>query len=438
MTEEIEDAIDALLQGDYTVSMDGDDSLALKFNELASMLRSRVEEEMSRVVSVSVKANETAIFSAEMLSTLRKVDEQTQSIAAASEEMTATVGEIGKYGINISDQAQMAQEATMEGEHASLATKDRMNDISQTVEETGQRVATLDELSAKISNILATIKTIASQTNLLALNATIEAARAGEAGRGFAVVASEVKSLSNQTAKATEEIDSIVVQLKSDMSAIMDSMKRSSEAVESGEISIADLSEKITIIRQRIDEVSKDTVHISNTLQEQAVASNEVAEGVAAIATSSAKNVQDVEQIVDAMNEVEKMISVQVAFMAELNVPAKVVKLAQSDHVIWKKRLANMIAGREGLNPDELADHHTCRLGKWYDAVQDPRYKNNADYKKLVDPHKRVHQHGIQAVKYYNSGQVDAALAEIKQVEGASKEVLELLGKMESIEKVAS
>ena len=72
----------------------------------------------------------------------------------------------------------------------------------------------LDEAAQKIGDVVSLIDEIASQTNLLALNATIEAARAGEAGKGFAVVATEVKSLADQTAHATEEISSQVVQIQ--------------------------------------------------------------------------------------------------------------------------------------------------------------------------------------------------------------------------------
>ncbi len=277
--------IDALIKGDYCVNVESEDPLGLKLSELATVLRKRSEEDISRVVSLSVEANETAIFSAQMLYELRLVDEKAQTVAAAGEEMTATVSEIGKYGKNISEQALQAQEATISGEQASVDAKNQMMEITKAVQETAERFATLDGLSKTISSILETIKKIAAQTNLLALNATIEAARAGEAGKGFAVVAAEVKNLSNQTAEATEQIADIIEQLQGEISVILESMNKSSEAEGSGEVSIENLASKIQAIRERIDQVSTNTQHISHTLSEQAVASNEVAEGISSIST---------------------------------------------------------------------------------------------------------------------------------------------------------
>src|SRR6185437_16204677 len=108
-----------------------------------------------------------------------------QTVAASAEEMTSSISEIGR---------QVTQAATI----AKQAVAD--------AQRTNGTVNTLAEAAQKIGQVVQLIQDIASQTNLLALNATIEAARAGEAGKGFAVVASEVKSLANQTAKATEEI----------------------------------------------------------------------------------------------------------------------------------------------------------------------------------------------------------------------------------------
>ena len=90
-----------------------------------------------------------------------------------------------------------------------------------------------------------------------------------------------------------------------------------------------------------------------------------------------------------------------------------------------------MIAGREGVNPDELSDHHSCRLGKWYDGVDNSAYLNNPVFKELLAPHEQVHKHGIQAVRLYNENKVHEAINEIQKVEEASKDVLRLLSELD-------
>lgn len=423
----------AIEGGDYLVDPADSSEMGAAIRALVTKLRESARTEMSRIVDISVQVNETAIFSAHMLSNLREVDHQAQSIAAAAEEMVATVKSIGSYGENISHQAQSAEEAVTSGSHASSRAIASMQRITDAVEDSAQKVNALAQLSERISRISSNIKKIADQTNLLALNATIEAARAGEAGRGFAVVASEVKSLSAQTRNATEEINGIITQLQSEMREVLTSIRNSSQAVEEGKSDISEVGTQMQSIHERIDEVSRNTSSIANTLNEQGLASQEVARGIAAIAGSSKNSVDGIEKIVDAMNAVEKMISTQITNLATLNVPSKVVKLAQSDHVLWKKRLANMVIGREGLKAEELSNHHTCRLGKWYDAVNEANYLNHPAFAQLVEPHKKVHEHGIQAVRYFNDGNTNAALAEISKVEASSKEVLRLLGELETV-----
>ncbi len=117
-----------------------------------------------------------------------------QSAAAASEQMAASVTEIGR-------QVQESEQIT----HAAV----------RQAEQTNARISDLSKSAGRIGEVVKLIAAVAEQTNLLALNATIEAARAGEAGRGFAVVASEVKALAAQTAKATEEIGTQITQMQS-------------------------------------------------------------------------------------------------------------------------------------------------------------------------------------------------------------------------------
>lgn len=421
----------SLSEGDYTVSPQGVDPLSEAVRHLAMKLSSVTQSEMSRVVQLSIRANETAIFSAHMLSNLKKVDHEAQAIAAATEEMVATVKSISSFGSNISRQAQDAENAVNAGAQASTKAIKTMNHITESVRDTVNKVNVLAEFSHRIGKISGDIKKIADQTNLLALNATIEAARAGEAGKGFAVVAGEVKTLASQTKNSTDEINTIITQLQQEVKNVLASMQGSAKTVEDGQAAITEVGRQMEEIHQRIDEVTRNTSNISHTLKEQDQASLEVAKGITMIASSSSKSVGDIEHIVTAMDAVEKLISAQITKLAELNVPDKVIKLAQSDHVLWKKRLANMIVGHEGLKAEELSNHHTCRLGKWYDAVQDPKYKNNPVFQNLIAPHKLVHEHGIQAVRYFNEGQLDKALREIEEVERASKDVLSMLEQLE-------
>ena len=88
------------------------------------------------------------------------------------------------------------------------------------------------------------------------------------------------------------------------------------------------------------------------------------------------------------------------------------------------------LIGRKALKADELADHHNCRLGKWYYAVTDQEIKNAPTFRSLEDPHDRVHRYGKEALKALHEGDMDGALAKAGSMEQASREVLTLLERL--------
>ncbi|MBC2605942.1 methyl-accepting chemotaxis protein [Pelagicoccus albus] len=429
--EELIGFLKSIQNGDYLSVPQGSDPLSASVRELAESLHQNAKEELGRVVDLSIQASETAIHSAKMLSDLKQVDNEAQTIAAAGEEMVTTANSIGAFGTNISEQAHTADRAASAGSAASERAVQKMSEITTAVNDTVSKVDALAEFSNRIGGISSDIKKIANQTNLLALNATIEAARAGEAGKGFAVVAGEVKTLATRTKDSTSEITEIISQLQNEVQNVLRSMKESSEAVAQGQDAIIEVGKHVEEIHYKIEEVNRNTESISATLAEQEDASQEIVRGITQIASRSGKSVEGIDQMVNSMNKVETLISAQISKLAALEVSDKVIKLAQSDHVLWKKRLANMIAGKEGLNHSELADHHTCRLGKWYDQVTEQKYRKNPVFQKLKGPHQLVHDHGIQAVRLYNDGDLDGAINEIKKVEEASQDVLSMLAELE-------
>ncbi len=182
-----------------------------------------------------------------------------QTVAAAAEELHASIAEIS---------ARVTEAAT-----ASRQAVDEAN-------RTGQQMNELSEVSDKVGAVIQMISDIAEQTNLLALNATIEAARAGEMGKGFAVVASEVKSLANQTAKATEEIRTQI----EDIQVAVNNASVSMGSI--GEI-ISRVDEASSAIAAAMEEQGSVTQDIARSVQDAARGTSDVSENIQAVTAAS-------------------------------------------------------------------------------------------------------------------------------------------------------
>lgn len=178
-----------------------------------------------------------------------KASENVQSVASATDELTASIGEIGRQ---MQESTRIASSAVEQAR----ATDDRINALS--------------EGANRIGDVLKLITTIAEQTNLLALNATIEAARAGEAGRGFAVVAQEVKELAAQTAKATGEIGDQIASIQSATGASVVAIKQIGGT-------ISQMSEIATTIAAAVEEQGAATGEIARNVQRASEGTRQVA-----------------------------------------------------------------------------------------------------------------------------------------------------------------
>ena len=196
-------------------------------------------------------------------------------MAGASEQLAASVGEISR---------QVEESRRIAGEAVGQAA------------ETDSRIGHLSQAADRIGNVVRLITAIAEQTNLLALNATIEAARAGEAGRGFAVVAAEVKSLANQTARATDEIAGQIIAMQT---ATHDSVA----AIRAIGGTIKRMSEVATVIAAAVDEQGTATQAISRNVQEAAQVTAQVASNIADVATGAGETGSASGQVLAAAKE---------------------------------------------------------------------------------------------------------------------------------------
>ena len=239
-------------------------------NEVVKELINKFSEQMSGLLEEAVhvmenmeKSNQIVMgavteakdFSGEIASASGNATQNVQTVATATSEMSASIGEIAN-----------SMQASI---HAIQVTH-------STAQEADIVVKNMSELSNKIGDIVSLINDIAGQTNLLALNATIEAARAGEAGKGFAVVANEVKNLASQTTKATEEISTQIG-------------------------SIQDISSKavgaIVTIQNEIHNVSDMMTTVSAAMEQQAVSTKEINEAGSSASYETNRVNQKIEQV---------------------------------------------------------------------------------------------------------------------------------------------
>ncbi|MBS1228403.1 MAG: hypothetical protein H6R17_1680 [Proteobacteria bacterium] len=269
--------------GDLTrkIKIDGNDEVAETaeaFNRFLDQLRSmfvRIDQESAQL-TIGIKDIHGVV---ELLSgDSQRLAELTAENAAAIEEITVSISHIADNSNDADTLIKGTDALSRESVAAVRGVADEASQSAHDVEELSAMLDGLNQRAQEISGIIRVIKEIADQTNLLALNAAIEAARAGEQGRGFAVVADEVRKLAERTSRATEQITGMIEGVGVETRKAVDNMQSTLDAVRGGASHSTEAAEKITAIRQNMNDVVAKIEEIALSTKEQLSATTSMAQ----------------------------------------------------------------------------------------------------------------------------------------------------------------
>ncbi|MBK1708845.1 PAS domain-containing methyl-accepting chemotaxis protein [Marichromatium gracile] len=258
------------------------------------MLRTESRSSAVRISDTAAKLSRQAEAAVETITELRAAilnqQSQTDLVATAIEEMSASVREVARNAQHTADSADTADTAARDGKRVTIDTREAIARLSDEVENAAAVIHTLEQHSDEISAVLDVIRGIAEQTNLLALNAAIEAARAGEQGRGFAVVADEVRNLANRTQQSTTEIQAMIEKLQDGARASVEVMHGSRAQAERSVAQAREAGGALEAIAASVQQITDMTTQIATAVEEQSAVSEEINRSVTNIRQSADGN----------------------------------------------------------------------------------------------------------------------------------------------------
>ncbi|GAB5562368.1 MAG: hypothetical protein SynsKO_40150 [Synoicihabitans sp.] len=257
-------------------------------------------------LEVNTSITEIASTAKEQQATASEVAATTTEIGATSREISATSKELVKT---------MGEAATIADESARLAgsgqaglnrMEDTMHQIMEAAGAINTKLGVLNEKAGNINQVVTTITKVADQTNLLSLNAAIEAEKAGEYGRGFAVVATEIRRLADQTAVATYDIEQMVKEMLSAVSAGVMGMDKFSEEVRRGVDEVRDVSGQLAQIIEHVQTMTPSFESVNEGMQAQSTGAEQISDALGQLSEAAQQTVESLQQsgaAIDQLNE---------------------------------------------------------------------------------------------------------------------------------------
>ena len=304
--------LDVMRTGDLTsrLNLDRKDefgAVETGFNDMMTELNSLVSQAQRSSVQVTTSVTEIAATSKQQQATATETAATTTEIGATSREIAATSRDLVRTMTEVSTAADQASVLAGSGQQGLARMEDTMHSVMGAADLVNAKLAILNEKAGNINQVVVTIVKVADQTNLLSLNAAIEAEKAGEYGRGFAVVATEVRRLADQTAVATYDIEQMVREIQSAVSAGVMGMDKFSEEVRRGMAEVQQVGEQLSQIIHQVQALAPRVLMVNEGMQAQATGAEQINHALVQLGDASSQTVESLRQASFAIDELSQV-----------------------------------------------------------------------------------------------------------------------------------
>jgi methyl-accepting chemotaxis protein WspA len=267
-------------------------------------------------VQVNSSATEIAATSKQQQATVTEIAATTAEVGATASRISATSKELARTMAELSEVADQTSTLAEGGQGGLQRMESTMGQIGAASDLINSRLALLSEKATNIGMVVTTISKVADQTNLLSLNAAIEAEKAGEHGRGFAVVAREIRRLADQTAVATFDIEQIVKEMQSAVSAGVMGIDKFADEVRRGREAIGEVTTQLTEIIAQVQTLPPSFESVNEGVQSQSISAAQISEALAQLSVASQQTADSLRQssmAIDQLNDASRGLQSGVA-----------------------------------------------------------------------------------------------------------------------------